>query len=119
STGMPLAAVTSFKDPWVEVNVNETDLAKVHMGKEVELTFAAYPDETFRGKVISINRKPDFATKRATNENGDFDVLSYGVKIKVPDTGGRELHAEMTVMVNFGGKTAAAGEQVSGNGKED
>lgn len=104
STGMPLAAVTSLANPWVEVNVGETDLAKVHLGQEVALTFAAYPDEKFQGKVVNINRKPDFATKRATNENGDFDVLSYGVKIKVPDTGDRELHAEMTVLVNFGSK---------------
>jgi Multidrug resistance efflux pump len=101
STGMPLAAVTSPKDPWVEVNVDETDLSQVYLGKEVGLTFAAYPNEKFKGKVININRKPDFATKRATNENGDFDVLSYGVKIQVPDIG-KELHSEMTVLVDFG-----------------
>jgi HlyD family secretion protein len=107
STGMPLAAVTSLKNPWVEVNVKETDLAKVHLGKEVELTFAAYPDQVYKGKVTDISRKPDFATKRATNENGDFDVLSYGVKVEVLDMD-QELHAEMTVIVNFGndkGKT--------------
>ena len=101
STGMPLAAVSSPKNPWVEVNVKETDLAKVHLGKEVGLTFAAYPGETFKGKVVNINRKPDFATKRATNENGDFDVLSYGVKVEVLDMD-KELHSEMTVLVNFG-----------------
>jgi len=101
STGMPLAAVTSPKNPWVEVNVKETDLARVHLGKEVSLTFAAYPDETFKGKVVNVNRKPDFATKRATNENGDFDVLSYGVKVEVLDMD-QELHSEMTVLVNFG-----------------
>jgi HlyD family secretion protein len=101
STGMPLAAVTSPKNPWVEVNVKETDLAKVHLGKEVKLTFAAYPNETFKGKVVNVSRKPDFATKRATNENGDFDVLSYGVKVEVLNMD-KELHAEMTVLVNFG-----------------
>lgn len=101
STGMPLAAVTSPNKPWVEVNVKETDLARVHLGKEVELTFAAYPKETFKGKIVNVSRKPDFATKRATNENGDFDVLSYGVKVEVLDME-KELHADMTVLVNFG-----------------
>ena len=101
STGMPLSAVTSPNKPWVEVNVKETDLAKVHLGKEVELTFAAYPKETFKGKIVNVSRKPDFATKRATNENGDFDVLSYGVKVEVLDME-KELHADMTVLVNFG-----------------
>lgn len=101
STGMPLAAVTSQKKPWVEVNIKETDLAKVYLGKEVDLTFAAYPDEGFKGKVVNIDRKPDFATKRATNENGDFDILSYGVKVEVMNIN-KELYPEMTVMVNFG-----------------
>ena len=101
STGMPLAAVTSKDNPWVEVNVRETDLAKVYLGKEVKLTFAAYPGETFKGKVINIARKPDFATKRATNENGDFDVLSYGVKVEAVNIK-KELYPEMTVIVNFG-----------------
>ena len=101
STGMPVAAVTSPKEPWVEVNVKETDLGKIHLGSEVKLQFVAYPDRTYKGKVISISRKPDFATKRATNENGDFDVLSYCVKVEVLDMD-KELHSEMTVIVNFG-----------------
>lgn len=101
STGMPLAAVTSPKNPWVEVNVKETELEKVNIGKEVKLTFAAYPDEIFKGKIINVSKKPDFATKRATNENGDFDVLSYGVKIDVLGMN-KNLYSGMTVMVNFG-----------------
>lgn len=101
STGMPLASITSPQNPWVEVNVKETDLAKVHLGKEVTLTFSAYPDETFTGKVVNVSKKPDFATKRATNENGDFDVLSYGVKVKAIDVD-KELYSGMTVLVNFG-----------------
>ena len=101
STGMPLAAVTSKEHPWIEVNVRETDLAKVHLGKEVKLTFAAYPDKTYKGTVTYVARKPDFATKRATNENGDFDVLSYGVKVEAEDME-QELYPEMTVIVNFG-----------------
>lgn len=101
STGMPLAAVTSSENPWVEVNVRETDLGRVYPGKEVKLTFAAYPKEVFQGKVTNIDRKPDFATKRATNENGDFDVLSYGVKVDVLNMN-KQLFPEMTVIVNFG-----------------
>lgn len=100
STGMPVATITSTKKPWVEVNVKETDLEKVHLGQEVSLSFPAFPDEKVKGKVISINAKPDFATKRATNENGDFDVLSYGVKIKIFPVE-KDLYADMTVMVNF------------------
>lgn len=101
STGMPLVAVTAMETPWVEVNVKETDLARVQLHQIVTLKIAAYPDQAFKGEVIRVNQKPDFATKRATNENGDFDVLSYGVKIKLIH-GGKNLYPNMTVLVDFG-----------------
>lgn len=100
STGMPLGAVTATKNAWVEVNVKETDLSKVKLGQTVGLKIAAYPDEKLSGKVIKVSQKPDFATKRATNENGDFDVLSYGVKIKLLNCK-EVLYPNMTVLVNF------------------
>lgn len=76
-------------------------MGRIYPGKEVTLTFAAYPKEAFKGKVTNIERKPDFATKRATNENGDFDVLSYGVKVEVLNMN-KQLFPEMTVIVDFG-----------------
>ena len=100
STGMPVASVTSPENPWVEVNVEETQLGKVHRGDEVKVTFAAYPGEEFTGKITNVSQKPSFATKRATNENGAFDILSYGVKVELIDTP-EELYSGMTVVVDF------------------
>ena len=102
STGMPVASVTSPENPWVEVNVEETQLAKVHLGSTVKVTFAAYPGEKFTGKVTNVSQKPSFATKRATNENGSFDILSYGVKVEITDAP-EELYSGMTVLVDFDG----------------
>ena len=101
SSGMPLATLTSNKKPYVEINVKETDLGQVHVGGEVEITIEAYPDDVFKGKIVNVNQKPDFATKRATNNNGDFDVLSYGVKVEMPDVD-KDIYPGMTVMVNLG-----------------
>ncbi len=101
STGMPLAAVTAMDASWVEVNVKETDLSQVELGQKVTLKIAAYPNTVFEGKVIRVSAKPDFAIKRATNENGDFDVLSYGVKIKLVNVE-KNLYPNMTVLVDFG-----------------
>ena len=100
STGMPVASVTSPENPWVEVNVEETQLGKVHRGDEVKVTFAAYPGEEFTGIITNVSQKPSFATKRATNENGAFDILSYGVKVELIDTP-EELYSGMTVVVDF------------------
>lgn len=101
STGMPLATLSTNDQPWIEVNVKETDLDKVKQGQEVKVTFPAYPDDEWKGIVTTVNKKPDFATKRATNENGDFDVLSYGVKISVSGMN-KELYSGMTAMIDFG-----------------
>ena len=101
SSGMPLATLTSNQKPYVEINVKETDLGQVHVGGEVKITISAYPDDVFKGKIVNVNQKPDFATKRATNNNGDFDVLSYGVKVEMLDVD-KDLYPGMTVMVNLG-----------------
>ena len=101
SSGMPLATLTSKENPYVEINVKETDLGNIHVGDEVDLTIAAYSEEVFKGKIVNVNQKPDFATKRATNNNGDFDVLSYGVKIEFIDID-KDIYPGMTVMVNLG-----------------
>lgn len=101
SSGMPLATLTSAEKPYVEINVKETDLGLIHVGDLADLTIAAYPDDVFQGKIVTVNQKPDFATKRATNNNGDFDVLSYGVRIELVNVD-KDIYPGMTVMVNLG-----------------
>lgn len=103
STGMPLATLTSSERPWVEVNVKETELSLVHEGAQVKVTLPAYPEQEFTGTVTKISQKPDFATKRATNNNGEFDVLSYAVKVEL-DNLDVDTYAGMTVMADFGPK---------------
>lgn len=102
SSGMPLATLTSNAKPYIDINVKETDLGQVHVGDEVDVTIAAYKDEVFKGKIVNVDQNPDFATKRATNNNGEFDVLSYGVKIEFVDTIDKDIYPGMTVMVNLG-----------------
>lgn len=100
STGMALATLSSLEEPWVELKVPETDLPQVTLNQTVNVTIAAYPDQICRGTVVKINQKPDFATKRSTSNNGDFDVLSYGVKVIIQDLD-HELYPGMTVFVDF------------------
>jgi len=101
STGMPLVTVSSAETPWVEVFVPETEIGKVRVGNSVKVKFLAYKGEEFEGTIVKVNRKPDFATKRATSNSGEFDILSYGVKIEIGETG-KELYPGMTVIVDFG-----------------
>jgi len=100
SSGIPIAVITDTSDPWVLCNVMEKDLSKVALNQPVEVTFQAYPDQVFQGTVKEINKSADFAVKRATNSNGEFDVLAFGVKVELIDVN-EPLYAGMTVTVNF------------------
>ncbi|MDI3480654.1 MAG: HlyD family secretion protein [Tepidanaerobacteraceae bacterium] len=100
STGMSIATVTDLNDMWVEVQVKETDISKIFLGQRVKVKIPAYPDEIFSGKVVRINQKPDFAVKRATNDNGSFDIQAFGVKIKL-DNKNKVMRPGMTAFVQF------------------
>ncbi len=100
STGMALASLRADDAAWLEVNVPETMLGAISEGQNVEFTLPAYEGQTFAGHVTNVSKNPDFATKKATNENGAFDVLSYCVKIQ-PEDMAEQLYAGMTVLVNF------------------
>lgn len=100
STGVSIGTLSKLKDTWVTVKVKETDLSKISVNQEVEIKVPAFSKSVFKGKVATINQKPDYATKRATNDNGDFDILSYGVKIELSDNG-NVLRPGMTAFVQF------------------
>ncbi|WP_294372619.1 HlyD family secretion protein [uncultured Clostridium sp.] len=107
SSGMPVVVVTDTYNPSITCNIKETELDKVEMGQEVSIKIPAYEDKEFKGKVTNINKNADFATKKATNDNGDFDILSYGVKVEFEDfeslkETGIDLRANMTSFVDFG-----------------
>lgn len=101
TTGMPLAVITNTNDVSILCNVKETDLSKVDMDQEVTIKIPTYKDETFKGKITKINKNADFAVKRATNDNGEFDILSYGVKVEIENLD-KPLRAGMTAFVDFG-----------------
>lgn len=80
----------------------ETELKYVTVGKTVQVTFAAYQDTPVLGTVTEVSQQPDFAVKRSTSNNGDFDILSYGVKVTLNDPDAVTLYPGMTVSVDFG-----------------
>lgn len=99
SSGMPLATIIDTEHTWVEVKVKESDLPAVQLKQTVKVTLGNKPNEVIEGKVARINKKPDFAAKRATNDRGEKDILSYAVKINLTTTG--ESTPGVTAQVKF------------------
>ncbi len=52
--GNALFTISDLKNVWVQANVYESNISKVHMGDHVSITTVSYPDKVFEGKVDKI-----------------------------------------------------------------
>ncbi len=100
STGTQIAIVSNLEGAWVTANVMETDLAQIYEGQTVTVKVPSYPDKTFKGTVKTINQQPNFAVKRATKDNGSFDIVSFGVKVEL-DNHEEILRPGMSAFLQF------------------
>ena len=54
NAGTVLFTVADLKSLIIRVNLNEVDIAKVHVGQPVRISLDAYPQKVFRGKVTFV-----------------------------------------------------------------
>lgn len=55
--------VSNLKDVWVQANVYEENISKVHQGDSVDVTTISYPDKIFKGHVDKLMSVLDPASK--------------------------------------------------------
>jgi cobalt-zinc-cadmium efflux system membrane fusion protein len=58
-----LLTISDLKDVWVQANVYETNINKVHQGDQVDVTTISYPDKVFKGKVDRLMNVLDPTSK--------------------------------------------------------
>jgi cobalt-zinc-cadmium efflux system membrane fusion protein len=88
TVGTPLYVVADLSVLWAVAEIDETQLSLVKAGRAVELRVAAYPDETFAGKITFVGDTINPKTRRVT------------VRCQVPNTNGRlkpEMYAQVTL----------------------
>lgn len=83
----PVARVLRAEDMWVKVYVPETDLGKVRLGQEVEVTVDAYPGKRFTGTVIQVAAVSEF-TPRNVQSADERKHQVFGVKVRIDDPQG-------------------------------
>ena len=83
-----LVAVADPKDLQVEVDVNESDLAKIQMGQRCRVSPEAYLERHYDGRVVEI----------APEANRQKGTLQIKVQIEAPD---RFLTPELSAKVEF------------------
>lgn len=77
SAGTPLAVVADTSNLYVGVNVEETDIMKIHLGQVAEIRLDAYPGKVFKGQVTEI----DPATQTYFNNNPSFSTSGTYTKV--------------------------------------
>jgi RND family efflux transporter MFP subunit len=63
NAGTVLFTVADLKSLIIRVNLNEVDIAKVHVGQPVRITLDAYPQKVFTGKVTFVAPSADLVEK--------------------------------------------------------
>jgi cobalt-zinc-cadmium efflux system membrane fusion protein len=88
TVGSPLFVVADLTELWAVAEIDETDLPLVQAGRDVELRVAAYPGETFAGRITFVADTVNPKTRRVT------------VRCQVPNAEGRlkpEMYAALTL----------------------
>ncbi len=73
--GDQLFSLATLERVWINADIYEDDLSRVHTGQSLEAVTAAYPDETFKGVVDRIS-PPSIPTSTH---------FSFSVRFKTPD----------------------------------
>src|SRR5213596_3783871 len=71
----------------VKVNVDETDVVRLHLGDSVEVTIDAFPDTTFRGRVTKVSNSA-ILTAAASAPGTNTQAVDYQVEITLTNPPG-------------------------------
>jgi len=93
--GANLFTISDLKDVWVQANVYEANIEKVHLGDPVDVKILSEPDKVFKGKVDKILNVLDPASKvikvRVVLDNPDYILKpEMYASVLVSNSAGRE-----------------------------
>jgi RND family efflux transporter MFP subunit len=97
--GVPVLTVDDLSTIWARVDVEETDLNSLYIGKSAQIELPTTPPQVFSGRVMAIGQEGQFATERDVRR-GRQDIRTFYVKVQVLQAEG-ELKPGMTAEVSF------------------
>lgn len=97
--GVPILTVDDLSTIWARVDVEETDLGSLYIGKSAQVELPTNPPQIFTGRVMAIGQEGQFATERDVRR-GRQDIRTFYVKVQVLQAEG-ELKPGMTAEVSF------------------
>ena len=97
--GVPVLTVDDLSTIWARVDVEETDLGSLYVGKLAQVELPTTPPQVFTGRVMAIGQEGQFATERDVRR-GRQDIRTFYVKVRVLQAED-ELKPGMTAEVTF------------------
>jgi RND family efflux transporter MFP subunit len=97
--GVPILTVDDLSTIWARVDVEETDLGSLYIGKSAQIQLPTQPPQTFTGRIMAIGQEGQFATERDVRR-GRQDIRTFYVKVQVLQADG-QLKPGMTAEVTF------------------
>lgn len=84
-TGVAMLSIVGDRQPWVEANFKEHDLARMAVGQPAQMTFDAYPGVKIKGHVASIGAGTgsEFSVLPAQNANGNWVKVTQRVPVRI------------------------------------
>jgi HlyD family secretion protein len=85
SPGFPMLTIVRANDFKVKVYVDESKFGNLMLGRPIKIIIPALSNLEVWGTLMRVSQAADFATKRATNEQGTYDVRGLQLVIHLND----------------------------------
>ncbi len=97
--GTPILTVDDLNTIWARVDVEETDLGSLYIGKPARVRLPTNPPTYLSGRIMAIGQEGQFATERDVRR-GRQDIRTFYVKVQLLQPGD-EAKPGMTAEVTF------------------
>jgi HlyD family secretion protein len=84
AAGTNVVTVGDIENPWLRAYINQTDLGRVKLGDEVEITTDSFPGKTYKGRVSFIASEAEFTPKQIQTREERVKLV-YRIKVEVPN----------------------------------
>lgn len=108
--GSGLMTIANTSTMLTEVNVDETDIARIKIGQEVSIHTAAYPEVALKGTVETIPLSPKSQAGMQA-QGGASLARNYNIKVKMLEMAGLSLRPGMTSRAEI--YTATSGKSLA------
>ncbi len=78
--GTPVMTIADLEHPWLRAYVGETDLGRISLNQEVEVTTDTYPGRVYRGRISFISSEAEFTPRSVQTEEERVNLV-YRIKI--------------------------------------